>query len=128
MSDITSVLVAAVAAFVTGFAYYAALGSRLARVSPAAPANDGMPAWKGAVELARCLVLAGVVAGLASRADVTTWAGGLGLGLALWVGFPLVLWTGAMLHERTPWPLAAIHAGDWLIKLVVVAVIVSVWP
>ena len=32
-----------------------------------------------------------------------------------------------MLHERTPWKLAAIHAGDWLVKLAVVAVIVSVW-
>jgi hypothetical protein len=31
-------------------------------------------------------------------------------------------------HERTPWKLAAIHAGDWLIKLLVVTVIVSAWP
>jgi hypothetical protein len=26
-----------------------------------------------------------------------------------------------------PWKLAAIHAGDWLVKLVVVTVIVSLW-
>ena len=32
-----------------------------------------------------------------------------------------------MLHERAPWKLAAIHAGDWLVKLLVVTVIVSVW-
>jgi hypothetical protein len=32
-----------------------------------------------------------------------------------------------MIHEDTPWKLAAIHAGDWLVKLLVGAVIVSVW-
>jgi hypothetical protein len=33
----------------------------------------------------------------------------------------------AVLVADTPWKLAAIHAGDWLVKLLVVAVIVSVW-
>ncbi len=33
----------------------------------------------------------------------------------------------ALMWERTPWRLAALHAGDWLVKLLVVAVIVSVW-
>ena len=32
-----------------------------------------------------------------------------------------------MIHESTPWKLAAIHAGDRLVKLMVIAVIVSVW-
>jgi hypothetical protein len=32
-----------------------------------------------------------------------------------------------MIWENTPGKLAAIHAGDWLVKLLVVAVIVSVW-
>jgi hypothetical protein len=32
-----------------------------------------------------------------------------------------------MPHEGTPWRLAAIHGGDWLAKLLVVAAIVSVW-
>ena len=39
----------------------------------------------------------------------------------------MVLWVGAVLWERTPPALAAIHAGDWLAKLLLVAVIVSVW-
>jgi Protein of unknown function (DUF1761) len=72
-------------------------------------------------------VLAAVVAGLASHGEIDEWSGGLLLGLALWIGFPFVLWTGAMIHEDTPWKLAAIHAGDWLVKLLVGAVIVSVW-
>ncbi len=68
-----------------------------------------------------------MVAGLASRVEVDEWTGGLALGLALWIGFPLVLWTGAIVHENTPWRLAAIHAGDWHAKLLAVAAIVSVW-
>ena len=32
-----------------------------------------------------------------------------------------------MIHENTPWRLAAIHAGDWLLKLLAVGVLVSVW-
>jgi hypothetical protein len=39
-----------------------------------------------------------------------------------------VFWTGAVIHENTrPSKLAAIHAGDWLAKLLPVAVIFSVW-
>jgi hypothetical protein len=49
------------------------------------------------------------------------------LGLAVWAGFPLVLWMGAVIWENTPPGLAVIHGGDWLVKLLVVAVIVSVW-
>jgi Protein of unknown function (DUF1761) len=68
-----------------------------------------------------------VVAGLAARGEIDEWTGGLLLALALWIGFPLVLWTGALIHENTPIRLAAVHAGDWLVKLLAVAVLVSVW-
>jgi len=125
--NLLAVLVAAIAAFMSGAAYYAVLGGQLARVSDAAPEGGQMPPWKRAVELLRCLILAAVVAGLAARGEIDQWTGGLALGFALWIGFPLVLWVGAMIHEDTPWRLAAIHAGDWLVKLVLVAAIVSAW-
>jgi hypothetical protein len=123
-----AVLVATAAAFLAGGAYYAVLGDRLARVSEAAAAAAGQQPepWRLGVELLRCLVLAAVVAGLAVQGRIDEWAGGLALGLALWVGFPFVLWTGAMLHERTPFGLAAIHGGDWLVKLPLVGVLVAV--
>jgi hypothetical protein len=47
------------------------------------------------------------------------------LGLALWVGFPLVLWVGAVIHENVPPKLAVLHAGDWLLKLLAVSTLVS---
>lgn len=125
--NLLAVLVAAMVVFVLGGAYYAAFGAQLAEVSEAAAAGDRPPPWKLAVELVRGLILVAVVAGLASRGEIDEWSGGLLLGLALWIGFPVVLWTGAMIHEDTPLKLAAIHAGDWLVKLLVIGVIVSTW-
>ncbi|MBA2337950.1 MAG: DUF1761 domain-containing protein [Acidimicrobiia bacterium] len=123
--SIVAVLVGAVAAFIIGFVYYTMLGERLAEVSEAAAAGEQMPPWQIAVEFLRCLVLAAVVAGLAAQAGVDDWSGGLILGAVLWVGFPLVLWIGAVVHEKTPIQLAAIHAGDWLAKLLVLGLIAA---
>jgi hypothetical protein len=42
------------------------------------------------------------------------------LGLAVWIGFPVVLLSGTVFDENVPWMLgmlAAIHARDWLVKL-----------
>ena len=127
MPDISLLAVAAgtLAAFVLGGAYYAVLGERLAAVSAASAAHGPTPSWTYVAELGRCLVLAAVLAGLAAEARVDAAAGGLLLGLVLWVGFPLVLWTGAVVHERTPPALAAIHAGDWLVKLLVVTALIA---
>jgi hypothetical protein len=122
-----AVLVATFVVFVLGSTYYAVFGAQLAKVSDAAARGDRPSPWKLAVELLRCVILTAVVAGVARQGEIDQWAGGLLLGLALWIGFPLVLWTGAMIWENTSWRLAAIHAGDWLAKLLVVAVIMSVW-
>jgi amino acid permease len=130
MPDIDLVLipVATTLCFVLGAVYYVVLGARLAQVSDAARSGVRTPSWALGVEVVRCLILASVVAGLAAQADVDGWAGGLVLGLVLWIGFPVVLWVGAVVHENTRWRLAAIHAGDWLVKLLAVGVVVSVWP
>jgi hypothetical protein len=109
--DLLAVLAAAVAAFVSAAMYYSVFDEQLAALSDAAAAGQPPPPWKLAVELLRCLIVAAVVAGLTARGEIDEWSGGLLLGLALWIGFPFVLWTGAIIHENTPWKLAAIHAG-----------------
>lgn len=48
------------------------------------------------------------------------------LGLAIWLGFPVTLLAGSVLWENVAPKLAALHAGDWLIKLVAVAAIIAV--
>ena len=64
------------------------------------------------------------LAGVGGRVD--DLAAGLVLGAALFVGFPLVLWVGAIVHEGTPVRTAVLHGGDWLVKLLAIGAIVSV--
>ena len=70
-------------------------------------------------------MLAGVVTALAVLTGADTWWQGLLLGVLLFVGFPLVLWTGALWHERTPLRTALVHGGDWLVKLLAVGALVG---
>lgn len=128
MTDISLVAVAlaTLAAFLIGGAYYALFGNQLARVSPAAASAESPTPGTLAIEVGRCLIIVLVVAGLAAEAGIDQLGGGLLLGLALWVGFPLVLWVGAVVHEHTPVGLAAIHAGDWLVKLLAVAALIGI--
>jgi len=126
--NFVAVAAAAVAALIISGVYYGLLADQLARVSAAAAVGDAMTPWQVGAELLRSLVTATVTAVLGAEAGVDGWAGGLLLGVLLWIGFPLMLWAGAMLHEGAPWRLAAIHGGDWLAKLVAIAAIVSVWP
>jgi len=121
--NLLAVLAAGVVTFFIGFAYYAVLMPEPEGGAPAAPPAP----WKLAAELARGLILSAVIAGLAVQGGIDDLAGGLALGLALWAGFPFVLWAGAMLHEDTPLAVAALHAGDWLVKLPAIAVLVSLW-
>jgi len=71
--DLLAVLVSAVVVFVAGFAYYAVLGDQLAEVSDAAAAGEQPPPRKLAAEFSRGLILAAVIAGLASAAEIDEW-------------------------------------------------------
>ena len=127
--NLLAIGVAAVVVFVVSTVYYIAFSKQMAQLNPVyADSATTTPApWKLAVELARSLVLALVIGKLAQLLDVTDGAGAIQLGASLWVGFPVVLWTGAVMWERVPAKLAAIHAGDWLLKLLAIALIASLW-
>jgi hypothetical protein len=45
----------------------------------------------------------------------------------VWVGFQAMLLMGAVIHENMPWKLYAIHAGDALVKTLLMTVILGVW-
>jgi uncharacterized protein DUF1761 len=95
---------AAVAVLVVSTVWYSAFSKQMAELSPAyadAATNARPPSWKVAVELLRSLVVATVVAGLAARLDILDWTGGALLGLALWIGLPVVLWTGAVMWGKS---------------------------
>lgn len=124
--NMLAVLVAAVAGFVASGGWYAVFGNRLAALSTGGEVSRP-PALQATVELLRNLVVAAVVAGLAAGLELGSWAGAVLLGLALWIAFPVVLLGGSVFHENVPSRLAAIHAGDWLVKLLLITVIVGLW-
>jgi Protein of unknown function (DUF1761) len=115
---------AAAASVAASGAWYAGFGRTLARLDDAYAGDTAPPPWVLPVELARNATVATAVATLSSR----TGAGGadaVRLGVGLWAAFPVVLLTGSVVHEKVPWQQAAIHAGDWLVKLVLVSAIVG---
>ena len=127
MSAVSPVRVgaAAGAAFVASSAWYAAFGDRLAQLDEAYAGPSPSPAVIAPVELLRTGVVATGVSLLADRMSVRGPRGALALGAGLWVTFPVVLLTGSVFHEKVPWQQAAIHAGDWLAKLLLVSAVVT---
>jgi hypothetical protein len=124
-SDIRRIGAAAGSAVVASGAWYAAFGSTLAQLDDVYADASSPPAWVMPVELARSATVATAVAALAARTGAAGPGDGVRLGLTLWGAFPVVLLTGSVVHEKVPWQQAAIHAGDWLVKLVLVSAIVG---
>jgi hypothetical protein len=111
--------VATVAAFIVSSVYY--------MVMPAAGGTPGAgrPApWQIAAELVRSALTACLVAGLLREGGWDGAAAGALLGLVLWV-LPFVILTGSVVWERVPVPRAALHIGDWLVKLVAIGALVG---
>jgi len=127
------VLVAAVVVFVLGWLWYSPLlfykpWMRLRGLDPvAAMSGAKMPGGKLLVELARCVILAYVIARFVALLGISSWMGAVHFGFMVWIGFPVIILTGSILWENTPWKVAAIHAGDWLVKMLVISLIVTLW-
>ena len=127
-----AVIVAAVVAFVLGALWYGPFlfGKaylEVRAVNRAAIADMRPPAWELVGEFAKNLVVAFVIAYFVVRLGVGDWKSALQLGLWIWVGFQAMLLMGAVLHEHMPWTLYAIHAGDALVKTLLMTVILGVW-
>ncbi|MFJ9784902.1 DUF1761 domain-containing protein [Amycolatopsis sp. NPDC101161] len=105
---------------------YTLFGKVWAQLSAAGAEARPSP-WRMGAEFGRTLVLVTAFAVLASAAGVPGVPGALGLALLAWAGFPVVILAGSVLHERVPVRLAALHAGDWLAKIAVVALVLGVW-
>ena len=123
-----AVVVAALAAFVASAAWYIVFGKELAKVSAAfAEGMQKRQPWKMLVVIVQSLILALVLAYFLGLIGNVGWLSALGVGILLWVGLAAMQWVGSILWEKVPLKMAAIHAGDWLVKLVLISVIVGVW-
>ena len=128
-----AVLVATIVVFVLGWLWYSPLlfykpWMRARGMDPAvAMAGAKMPTGKLAIELVRCFVLAYIVAHFVAALGITNWLVAAHFGLLLWIGLPVVLLVGSVIWDNVPVKVAVIHAGDWLVKLLVIPIIVSLW-
>jgi hypothetical protein len=125
-----AVVVAAVAAFVASSAWYTVFGNawmELHGIDPATAADTATPAWAMLFVVVQSLVVAFMLAYFVVHLGIVNWKGAVRLGALVWV-FPAMILLGSIVHENVPLMLAAIHAGDWLVKLLLMSVVLCVWP
>jgi hypothetical protein len=96
-------------------------------LNPGAMAGMRPPVPELLGEFVRNVVIAYVLARFVVSLGVVDGMGAVQLGLWVWIGFQAMLLIGAVLHEKMPWKLYAIHAGDALVKTLLMAVILGVW-
>jgi hypothetical protein len=127
---ILPVIVALVAAaFISGIWYspmlfgrqWMALRSQALHVAP----DAYIAPWKPLVEVIREIVVAYVLTRLVSRLQITRLTSALNLGFWVWMGFPVTMLVGASLWDNKPWALSLIHGGDWLTKMIVMSVVIT---
>ena len=127
----SAVVVTAVAAIATSSVWYIVFGKariELLGKEPGASVDTTKPQpARMAVEIVRTLVVTCVLAHFVVLLGITGWISAVKLGLWLWIGFPFMILVGSVLWDKVPWKLAAIHAGDWLVKLLVMAIILGAW-
>lgn len=117
---------AAVAAFVVSSVYYAVATPLERRIVGPVALDRGRPGpWKVLTELLRTAVVGAAFGFIAHRCDDLRIGSGVVLAIVCWVGFPVVLLTGSVIWERVHPATAAMHAGDWLVKLLLIGVILG---
>ena len=128
MNTTVSVVIAGISVFLLSSIYYIALTPVEVRaLGPAAPQRGGRPApLKALLELFRSVLVGAVIAGVAA-CHLHGVGSAVLLGLVLWTGFPLVLLSGSVMWDKVPTATALLHAGDWLLKMLVISAIVGLW-
>lgn len=115
------ILVATIAAVVLSSIYY----SSAPKLTASGEARPSRPRpWKIILELARSVLISGLLAGILIVAGWGGPAAGVLLGLALTV-IPIVLLSGSVTWEGVPWKVALLHTGDWVIKLAAIGLIIG---
>jgi hypothetical protein len=88
---------------------------------------SSFPKWTMMFAPLRELISSYVLALLITRLHLLQWKSAVKLILLLWLAFHAVGMAGAILWDNMAWQLGAVHAGDWLMKMVFMAVVLSIW-
>ena len=126
-----AVLVAAVASFVVGFAWYhpavfGAMWMKLSGVTPSmAEAGKKKMMQSMVLGFVGTLITAYVLAHFVTVWGAVDFIGALQLGFWVWLGFQMPISLGAVLWEQKPWNLFALNGAYWLVSTSVMAVIIT---
>ena len=127
-----AVVVAALVAFILGWLWYMPLFGKAFR--QARGITDEMAAagqkemGKTMTVIAVCeLIMAWAIGVFVGYTHLITWMQGLKLGALCWLGFALTYGLIETMTSRRKMAAFYIDAGYWLVTLVIMAVILSVW-
>jgi hypothetical protein len=123
--DLLAIVVVGVGSFILSAVWYSPWLFGFVWESDAAA--ESTPAWSFALAPLREILSAAVVLFLIRRTRASDWRSALALGLVLWAGFYVVQLAGAVIWDTMPWELGAVHAGDWLMKMLVMATALGAW-
>lgn len=126
--NIAAIVVAAVTAFAFSLVWYSPLLFADVWIDAKGAEATAMPMWKFLVAPLRELISAWLLAWLIGRLGIADWKGAAFLALVLWLAFYVVQLAGAVIFDGMPPALGAVHAGDWLGKMLIMSLILSFWP
>jgi hypothetical protein len=89
--------------------------------------NPAIPQWTIALAPFRELIASAVLALLIVRLNLKDWKATTKLMFLLWLTFHAVGMTGAILWDNMQWQLGAVHAGDWLMKMLFMGIMLTIW-
>lgn len=125
--NLLAVLAAGLVAFCFSLVWYSPLLFGWVWTGASGEAATAMPVWKMLVAPLRELISAFVLAWLIAHLGITNWKGAAGIALGLWFAFYVVQLAGAVIWDGMAPALGAVHAGDWLGKMLIMALIVNAW-
>lgn len=127
----SDILIATVAAFLFSLVYYIILGKQVAAArasySGKNDAHGSMTPTRIVVEIVRTFIVGLFVAYAVALLNFLYIQQAILLAVWLWIAFPVVLLVGSVVHERFPVKLAVIHGIDWLVKLLIFTLILTLW-
>jgi hypothetical protein len=127
----SDIIIATIAAFLFSLVYYIILGKQVAgsrsAYSGKSDAHKSMTPVRIIIEIVRTFVVGLFVAYAVALLNFLYIQQAILLAFWLWIAFPVVLLVGSVVHEHFPVKLAVIHGIDWLIKLLILTLILTLW-
>lgn len=122
-----AVLVTGIIAFALSILWYSPVMFGKIWESYRHPPNPSIPKWTMFFAPFREIIASYVLALLITGIAIRDWRATIKLMLLLWFAFQAVGMAGAILWDNMQWQPGAVHAGDWLMKMLFMGVALTTW-